>query len=106
MRVIKATALVAVMFVGACGGASKTNDGGSSKTNDAEACELDLKTLETAEEAYYAVNNTYGTYAQLIATQFASDPGTNGLHTVNLSSDGMSYSLTGTGRYNCHANYP
>jgi hypothetical protein len=98
MRGIKAAALVAAVCVGACGSGSKAHD--------TAACEVDLKTLETAEEAYYAVNNTYGTYAQLIATQFASDPGTNDLHTVNLISDGTSYTLTATGKNDCNANYP
>jgi len=95
MRVVEAMALVAVLCVGAC----KSN----SKASDAKACEADLKTLRTAEEAYHAANNTYGTYEQLITAGFASDSGTNVLHTVALSGDGTSYALPGT--KNCPANY-
>jgi hypothetical protein len=98
MLAVWATAIAAVMCVGACGGTSKAKDG--------EACERDLKSLETAEEAFFASHSaapTYGTYADLIATQFASDD--NGLHTVSVSPDGTRYTLTGTGKNNCHLDY-
>ncbi len=91
--------LVAVISFGPC---ERDRQGG---VGIQSACETDLKTLQTAEEAYYAANNTYGTYAQLITGGFVSDSGTNVLHTVTLSSDGMSYTLTGTPKNNCHGNY-
>ena len=99
MRLVEAAALVAALNVGAC---ESNKQGGVGSQG---ACEVDLKTLQTAEEAYYAVNNTYGTDAQLITAGFVRDSGTNVLHTVTLSSDGMSYALPPTGKSNCKDNY-
>ena len=104
MRVVEAAALVAalvaVLSVGPC---ESNKEGG---VGSQSACETGLKTLQTAEEAYYAANNTYGTYAQLITAGFVTDSGTNVLHTVTLSSDGMSYTLTPTDKSDCNDNYP
>jgi hypothetical protein len=96
-RLGAATALVVVFVVGAC-------TSGNHAT--AVACDKDVATLRTAEESYFARNNTYGTYDQLVAAHFLDNPGSGALHTINLSVDGASYSVVGTTNGDCRSNYP
>jgi hypothetical protein len=117
MRVVAVAGLLVVLCVSACSSKDKVTPQPARSTESnpvtsvgsaesAVACKTDLLTLQTAEEAYFALGTKYGTYDELVAGRFLADPGPDRLHTITVSSDGSSYTITGTGKNNCNSNYP
>jgi len=61
--------------------------GGLNQKGQSEACKTDMKTIQTAEEAYFAQqtpNGAYGDTGQLVGAGFLTDAPT--IHTITLNS--------------------
>jgi general secretion pathway protein G len=73
--------------------------GGIQDKGQTSACDADKKTVQTAEEAYFANkdggNGKYGTIAQLVAAKSLASAST--LHDVTVAADQKSYSITNIG---------
>ena len=69
---------------------------GISDRGQAAACKTDRKTLQTAEEAYYAKNSTYGNETALKTGGFISDLSSLYNATVGSSSNSEGASETGS----------
>ena len=59
---------------------------GISEDGEASACAIDMRNLQTANEAYWAVNGSYATEGDLVTAGSLRDPST--LYDVTLSGDG------------------
>jgi len=70
--------------------------GGITDKGNASACKSDQKTVETAEEAFYAKNGSYTTLAGLTsATLLRSLPSTTNGYTITVNSTTGVVSATG-----------
>ena len=59
--------LVVITILGILAAVVVFSVGGIGDKGQDSACKADFATIQTAEEAYYAKNNTYGTEGQLVA---------------------------------------
>jgi general secretion pathway protein G len=102
--VIVILAILAAIVVFAVGGI--TNKGQTS------ACDTDLKTIQTAEEAYYGSQSDGPVYGEGVdlhthgyLTIDPNDPANGALHTVTTVPGGKGYVVVGTNKNSCTGTY-
>ena len=74
--------------------------GGLKDSAQSSSCKAGLNTIKSAEDAYFAQNNTYGQMADLTTGAnklLKTDPATQGL-TITVTGGGTGYSVAGTGQ--------
>jgi general secretion pathway protein G len=78
--------LVVIVILGVLAGIVVFAVGGISNKSTQAACNSDVNTVQTAEEAYYAQNNSYTTIANLVTAKLLRSAPTNSGYVVSADS--------------------
>jgi general secretion pathway protein G len=82
--------LIVIIILGVLAGIVVFAVGGITDRGKTSACSTEKKTLQTAEEAFYAQNNSYTTSSALVPTFLADTPTSYEV----LTADSSSYAIT------------
>jgi prepilin-type N-terminal cleavage/methylation domain-containing protein len=78
--------LVVIVILGVLAGIVVFSVSGISNKSTKAACNSDVSTVQTAEEAYYAQNNAYTTIANLVSTNLLRAAPSNSGYTISADS--------------------
>jgi general secretion pathway protein G len=77
--------LVVIVILGVLAGIVVFAVGGISNKSTKAACNADVSTVQTAEEAYYAQNNSYTTVAALVTANLLRSAPSNAGYVITAS---------------------
>lgn len=86
--------LIVVVIIGILAAIAIPKFSGTKSKAYIAAMKSDLKNLVTAEESYYADNDTYGTVAQVVAANLWTASGTVAVADVSANATGFSFTAT------------